>query len=201
MNPAYIQSCRQKATEWAQALLKIPVGNWIILDTETTGLGDLDEIVQIGVTDGAGNVLMDNILVKPSCPISAEAQAVHHISSEMVAHAPSFQPVYEKLVEIVEGKIVVIYNRAFDKRMIEQSIKRFNGAPPLVPSRWECAMLRHAEWVGQWNEYHRSFRWQKLVGGDHSAVGDCLATLKVIRQMARLLEKEDQARAIRAAVL
>jgi DNA polymerase-3 subunit epsilon len=45
-------------------------------------------------------------------------------------------------------------------------------------------MLKHAEWVGEWNDYHGSFRWQKLVGGDHSALGDCLATLETIRKMA-----------------
>jgi DNA polymerase-3 subunit epsilon len=57
---------------------------------------------------------------------------------------------------------------------------------PLLPVRWECATLRvkHAEWVGEWNDYRGSFRWQKLQGGDHSALGDCVATLETIKKMA-----------------
>jgi DNA polymerase-3 subunit epsilon len=45
-------------------------------------------------------------------------------------------------------------------------------------------MIKHAEWVGEWDDYHRSFRWQKLQGGDHSALGDCLATLEIIKKIA-----------------
>ena len=45
-------------------------------------------------------------------------------------------------------------------------------------------MLNLAEWVGEWNDYRGSFRWQKLQGGDHSALGDCIATLETIRKMA-----------------
>jgi hypothetical protein len=33
------------------------------------------------------------------------------------------------------------------------------------------------------NDYHQFYTWQKLPGGDHSALGDCLATLKVIKDM------------------
>ena len=45
-------------------------------------------------------------------------------------------------------------------------------------------MLEYAKFVGEWNNYHGNYRWQKLEGGDHSAAGDCLATLEVIRTMA-----------------
>jgi DNA polymerase-3 subunit epsilon len=45
-------------------------------------------------------------------------------------------------------------------------------------------MLQYAEWFGEWNSYHQSFRWQKLQGGDHSALGDCFATLELIKRMA-----------------
>lgn len=29
-----------------------------------------------------------------------------------------------------------------------------------------------------------NYRWQRLPGGDHSALGDCWATLKVLQKMA-----------------
>jgi DNA polymerase-3 subunit epsilon len=46
-------------------------------------------------------------------------------------------------------------------------------------------MLKYAEFVGEWNDYHGNYRYQKLPGGDHTAVGDCRATLKVIKKMAK----------------
>ena len=39
--------------------------NYVILDTETTGLGDNDVIVQLGILDLNGNVLLDT-LIKPT---------------------------------------------------------------------------------------------------------------------------------------
>jgi DNA polymerase-3 subunit epsilon len=45
-------------------------------------------------------------------------------------------------------------------------------------------MLQYARFIGEWNSYYNSYKWQKLDGGDHTALGDCLATLEVIRVMA-----------------
>ena len=78
----------------------------------------------------------------------------------------------------------MIYNKAYDLRMIDQSIARFSSYHLLVPRRWDCAMLAYSKNVGEWNEYRGDFKWQKLQGGDHSALGDCRATLEVIKKMA-----------------
>ncbi len=40
------------------------------------------------------------------------------------------------------------------------------------------------KYMGEWNYYHQSYKWPKLQGGDHTAVGDCQATLRVINEMA-----------------
>ena len=80
----FITEARRNASAWARNLLNIPAHHWIILDTETTGLDENAEVIQIGVTDGAGKVLMDNTPCKPLRPIPAEATAIHHITNEMV---------------------------------------------------------------------------------------------------------------------
>jgi DNA polymerase-3 subunit epsilon len=180
----YAEKARWESIQWAQSLLEAPGEHWLILDTETTGLGQDAEVVQIGVIDGCGKVLIDNLLCAPSKPIPPEATAVHHITDDMVVGAPNFFERYKELARIVEGRIVVIYNKAYDTRLIAQSVARFSATIPLTPLRWECAMLRYADFVGDWNEYHQNFRWPKLTGGDHSALGDCFATLEVIRKMA-----------------
>lgn len=184
MNQDFFRKARANATTWARFLLARDPDSWVILDTETTGLGPQAEVVQIGVINGRGDILMDNVLVKPTIPIEPEAICVHHITEAMVANAPSFSDVLPRLRDVVRGKLLVIYNADYDLRLLVQSAKAHSTLPYLSHGGYDCAMLRYAEWVGKWNDYHGSFRWQKLEGGDHSALGDCAATLAVIEKMA-----------------
>ena len=184
MNRADILKAHANAFTWARFLLARDPDSWVILDTETTGLGPQAEVVQIGVINGRGDVLMDNVLVRPKGRIEPDAARVHHITEEMVANAPSFLEVLPRLQDIVRNKLLVIYNAEYDLRLLAQSAQAHNAMPYLPYGGCDCAMLRYAEWVGEWNDYHNSFRWQKLVGGDHSALGDCIATLAVIEKMA-----------------
>jgi len=184
MNNDFILAARQDAINWAKDLIKRNPAEWIILDTETTGLNSNDEIIQIGIIDGAGNALIDNQLIKPACEISNGAFAVNGISAEMVKDAPNFGDVIPQIVEAVKGKHLVIYNAAYDLRMLIQSDKSFQMNIDEVACGIICAMNKYAQFVGEWNDYRGSFRWQKLPSGDHSAIGDCRATLKLINLMA-----------------
>jgi DNA polymerase-3 subunit epsilon len=68
--------------------------------------------------------------------------------------------------------------------MFEQSARALEWPLAWPFESIHCAMQRYAEWYGEWNDYFGSFRWQRLEGGDHSALGDCRATLELIRKMA-----------------
>lgn len=184
MNQDFFRKARANATTWARFLLARDPDSWVILDTVTTGLGPHAEVVQIGVTNGRGDILMDNVLVRPTVPIEPEAVRVHHISEAMVTNAPSFADVLPRLRDAVRNRLLVIYNADYDLRLLVQSAKAHGVTPDLPHGGYDCAMLRYAEWIGKWNDYHGSFRWQKLEGGDHSALGDCAATLAVIEKMA-----------------
>jgi len=54
-------------------------------------------------------------------------------------------------------------------------------------------MNAYAAYVGEWSDYWGSFRYQKLQG-DHSAAGDCLATLDLVRLMANARTSIEQAK-------
>ena len=45
-------------------------------------------------------------------------------------------------------------------------------------------MRQYAKFFGEHSKRGRSYRNQKLTGGDHSALGDTLATLRLIEEMA-----------------
>jgi len=172
----------KQAVAWARDLLKR--SDWVILDTETTGTSPYDEIVQIAIVSGDGTVLLDT-LVRPTQPIPPEATAIHGIVDEDVRNAAAFPEVYGRVQRVLSGKRVIIYNAQFDLRLIHQTLIRHNMLPSGLDREYvDCAMLAYSAWVGERWRYG-GYRWQKLESGDHTAVGDCLATLALIRKMAK----------------
>lgn len=181
-----------RAVEWARKLLKDDRA--IILDTETTGLGHRGEIVEIAIIDTVGQPLLDT-LVKPTIPIPAEATAIHGIGDGDVASAPAWPEVAPAVFSCLRNASqIAIYNAAYDRRLIYQSCVASGMTEPYDRGGWplpengldrkiSCAMQWYAMWYGDWNDYHGSYRWQKLDGG-HRALGDCLATLDYIKRMA-----------------
>lgn len=159
---------------WARTILQ---SSALILDTETTGLGGLDEVIQVGVIDMSGAVLFDRLLC-PLAPISAGAQAVHGLTRERLADAPKWPEIDNDLWRVVAGRPILIYNAAFDRRMLEQTARAWRrSAAWLLAMRTECVMKA-------WTVYNGRRKFMALTGGDHTAIGDCRATLAVIRKMA-----------------
>lgn len=174
-------------------------GNYVVLDTETTGL-KRGEICQIAIIDSDGNPLL-NTLVRTVNPIPTDASRIHHIYDSDVKEAPRWSDVQPLVVDIITHQNVIVYNAQYDRKMLHQSDEA-NGLDRTDYkqfSAWWCAMEAFAVIYGDWNSYHRSYRWQPLYRAAqhyglqfrdaHSALGDCLATLQVIKRM-RLLEKQ-----------
>lgn len=174
------QSDQDQARAWAVKLLADP--STLVLDTETTGLHGDAEIVQIAIIDTSGRVLLDT-LVRPTRAIPRDASAIHHITDERVKDAPTFADIAPKLRALLAGQRVIIYNADFDCRMLRQSATAC-GVVHELGCFFEDAMEPYSAWVGSWSSYHHSYRWQRLPGGDHSALGDCRACLKVLQMMA-----------------
>jgi DNA polymerase III subunit epsilon len=171
-----------EAHQWATALLE---RDFIILDTETTGLRNA-EAIEIAIINSKGETLL-NTRVKPSERgmkhlTESGAIDIHGIKPEMLQDAPLFADVYPQLAAIINGRELIIYNLGFDLPILD-SMCGLYGLPALTPSDSECAMEMHAQWYGEWSNYWHSYKWQKLDGG-HDALGDCLATLRRIKGMA-----------------
>lgn len=172
----------REAIDWARTVLNQPE-RYVILDTETTGVTSYDEVIQIGVVDPWGKVLLDH-LIKPIQKkyIPRPVTAIHGITMQMLQDKPVFGQIAHLLQEAVQQKTIITYNAEFDRRLLTQTAGFAGAAIPPVP--WECAMLKYAEYIGQWDDYRNDYRWHKLRGGDHTAIGDCRATLAHITEMA-----------------
>lgn len=172
-NPDY----KQRIPELAKRFI---AENALIIDTETTGLGEDDEIVEIAIVDAA-ETLEFSALIKPSKPIPEGAAAVHGITDAMVERAPVAAALWPVVAGVLGHRITLAYNSEFDARMMEQTfgVKAYR--------EWDCLM-------NMWMFFHGLRRWQRLenvchnigaqVGG-HRALGDAKAAREVLRWLAR----------------
>lgn len=168
---------------------------FLVLDTETTGL-HRGEICQIAIVNSNGETLL-NELVRTKEPIPADSQRIHGITDDMVKDAPTWIDIAPKVKTILKDKPLVVYNAIYDRKMMHQTAERWELPKTewKAVATWHCAMLAFAELYGDWNDYHRNYRWQKLttaarycrvpVQDAHSALGDCLMTLSVVNYMLK----------------
>jgi DNA polymerase III epsilon subunit-like protein len=133
----------------------------VFLDTETTGLGQLSEIIEIAVVDSEGNALVDT-LVKPRDKIPPEATEIHGISNQDVAKFPTFPSVWQnELQPILADKTVCVFNSAFDLRLIGQTLLKY-ALPPHEIEQPFCIMKLYADFNGRWDSGRKQNRWRKM---------------------------------------
>ncbi|HKZ54678.1 MAG TPA: 3'-5' exonuclease [Anaerolineales bacterium] len=133
----------------------------LYLDTETTGLDQRAQIVEICLLDHDGSVLLES-LVHPTNRIPIDATRVHGITDATVQGAPRWSELWPQVQAILAGRSIAVYNAEFDQRMMRQS-HLVHGLP------WEpaselffCVMQLYARFYGEWDSYRGSYRWQRL---------------------------------------
>jgi DNA polymerase-3 subunit epsilon len=165
----------------------------LFLDTETTGLDDSAEIVEIAILNTSGKPLLDT-LIKPTRPIPRAATKIHSITNSDVTNAPTFADITPELRRLIDGRLIVIYNAQYDIRMLAQSA-RARGVEESPVTSGVCAMNLYATFYGKWNNYRGSYKWQSLINAArqcgikapnnlHRAAGDADLTRLIVQHMA-----------------
>jgi len=98
------------------------------MDLETTGLNlALDRIVEVALlkVQVDGSRVIKRKLINPGMAIPAEATAVHGITNEMVANAPSFKDLANEIRQFLEGCDLGGYNsNKFDWPLLVEEFLR-----------------------------------------------------------------------------
>ena len=114
----------------------------VVLDTETTGIGEGHRIIEIGCVEVIERKLTGrhyHVYINPQRPIDEEAAEVHGITNEWLEEqgAPVFAQIADDFRNFISGAELVIHNAAFDVGMMDAEFSRLN----LSPTRDFCSVL------------------------------------------------------------
>ncbi|MBF6590989.1 MAG: 3'-5' exonuclease [Ktedonobacterales bacterium] len=173
---------------WARMTLALP--NLLVLDTETTGQRET-EITEIGVLDGQGAPVL-HTLVRARGHIHPTVAALTGITDAMLIGAPRFADLAPAVARLLRESVVLIYNASYDCGVLAAEFARIPA--PLPSYEPHCAMLAYAAYRNVPNRLGYGQRWHSLGNAcayegithqeAHRVLGDCQATLALLRRMA-----------------
>jgi len=163
----------------------------IFLDTETTGAGPNDRLIQIGyrTTDD----IDVNELYSTDRNIEIGAMAVHHITEKMLEGKPAFidSPAYHDLKSRFEkSHVFIAHNAPFDVAMIE---KEGLHVGPIIDTLKIARVLDPQEKIESYAmQYLRYLLGIEVEAIAHDAWGDILVLEKLFyRLLKKIVEEKD----------
>lgn len=202
MERIWTKRCRKLAEECLELATMKPVvscenkSELICIDCETTGLSpDHDEILQVSIIDGEGNILLSTYVHPYWTDEWDAAQEINGITPQLVDNAP--YP--HELIPMVRGilnsaKEIVSYNGNFDIEFLEKWGLDFSGM------LHHDVMMKFAPIYGEWSERFGDYRWQKLEicasyynyqFNAHDSLEDAKATLYCFKKIQEQVKCEE----------
>jgi len=125
--------------------------DYIVLDTETTGLPDengLPDIVTLGITAVRGREIAESIEfeIRPTRAISEEAQAVHGITDEQAAAFETFESQWSQIADYFKDQLIVIHNASFDWPILLDHVVRHDVTMPEIKGVF-CSQKAAIPWA------------------------------------------------------
>ena len=175
---------------------------YIILDTETTGTGETDRVIQLGyIVLGAKEIEVHNEFCSSDVPISFGAMEVHGITPDLLEGKPACtdMPSYKRLQELnTPENYMIIHNAPFDLGMLEK--EGFNTQMKVIDT------LRVAKHVLPDEDAHRLqyFRYKfelykeeekeanalGIVVKAHDAIGDVLVLKLLLSKLREVVQEQ-----------
>ncbi|MDE0680150.1 MAG: 3'-5' exonuclease [Gammaproteobacteria bacterium] len=165
----------------------------LILDTETTGISDRSEIVEISIIDTTGAVRFD-ALAMPQGRIPSAASDIHGLTRKKLKEegAKAWPELHREVMDIIRSADTVLaYNAEFDLRLLTQTAERYELRVPRDPSWYDVLedyrMLRPTGSHKLVSAVRREK--VKIEGQAHRALYDCQCVLAVMRAFNNIDEE------------
>lgn len=177
-------SLGEAARVWLEQLF---ASDFVVLDTETTGLRRRDEVIEIALLDRDGHVLFESLVWPKSGSVPADASRVHGLNLADLHGAPTWPSVLEPLRDLTAGRRVLAWNAPFDERLTLQSSRLWHVRHGLPA--FECVMRAYALARGNATgliKLERAAAEQEVLQAvqSHRSKDDAHLALAVLKQLA-----------------
>lgn len=170
------------------------ISNFVVLDTETTGLYKDDEVIELSVIDELGRELYHS-LFKPEKKMGEAALRVTGLDNPMLENEPLFKDEWKNIKQAVGEKKILGHNISYDYRITLATAKRYGINENEVKSLFhDCIDSKEiAKKYLRSRSYKLAYLCKKLgitESQKHRATYDCLQTLQMLRRLERKLLNE-----------
>jgi len=133
---------------WAFAQLP---DEFVVLDTETTGLPDsegLPSIITIGIARVSGQKVVESVefKVRPERKIQAGAMKVHGINQDLADSFPPLSDSWAAIQKWLDHQVIVIHNASFDWPLMMDHAER-DGLLGIKSAGVLCSQKSSAPWA------------------------------------------------------
>ena len=179
------------------------MAKYVLFDTETTGAGESDRIIQVGamIVHNKDKIEVYDELCSTEVPISIEAMEIHNITPDVIENQPAYHELeFVKKLEAYndEENYLIAHNISFDLGMIKK--EGFDNSYTLIDT------LRCAKHLLPDSPYHRlqylrySLELYKTEGAEadklnvtikaHDAIGDVLVMKLLLSKLVALAKEQ-----------
>lgn len=162
------------------------------LDTETTGLANSDQVIQVAVVDYHGNCLYSSYVNHPKVPMHPVAQSIHKIPPKVLQSAPEWPAIREALYAVLaKADKIYAHNAQFDLKLLTQTAALYNEVfPKAIAAKFRCT----TPFIDSAFNSKHTISLQKAVAltkidasafQAHDAVGDAQSLAAVCRYLAK----------------
>ena len=154
----------------------------LIIDTETIGAGPQIEIIEIALCDSRGEIVFDTLVRPTFNPLPAPSKH-RRFAREEFESAPHWPDVWPRLAPLIEGKLLIAYNAAFDRRALAATCARFRQRSE--ERGWRDALQLVKQALGTKKSVTLSDACARygVEGGNHRAARDVLAVYVLLRAL------------------
>ena len=190
-------------------LYKLPPkgGRYIVLDTETTGLGGSDQVVELGAHEIVNGKLTGNqfhIYIRPRIQMDKTVISIHKITNTF--YDEYYSDVYESdkqnlinFSKFIGNSLIFAHNAPFDMGMINSELKYWN-LNEIPIKRFRCSMRIFKDIIGKIDIRYRDtftsltncceyFKLKSNENNFHNGLFDSFMTSRMICKIYDTLDK------------
>jgi DNA polymerase-3 subunit epsilon len=154
----------------------------LIIDTETVGAGPSVEVIEIALGDCSGSIVYHSLVRPVFNGLPRQTKGQRFGRGEFDA-APDWPEVWAAVEPLLDNKLLIAYNAAFDRRALSAVRERHRQASP--ERGWRCAMqlVKRAARTKKNLTLSEACALYGLEGGNHRADVDVLATWRLLKRL------------------